>query len=80
MHKEPWIDHILSSAVYQKMYSGQRLQQYREEARCPNCDKVCQETVIIWASGPLIGTGEDMDDVANAILKVYENRDKLNSI
>jgi perosamine synthetase len=80
LHKEPWIDHILSSAVYQKMYSGQRLQQYREEARCPNCDKVCQETVIIWASGPLIGTGEDMDDVANAILKVYENRDKLNSI
>ena len=80
LHKEPWIDHILSSAVYLKMYSGQRLRQYREEAQCPNCDKVCQETVIIWASGPLVGTGEDMDDVAKAILKVYENRDKLNSI
>jgi hypothetical protein len=34
---------------------------------------------MIWATGPLLGTREDMDDVADAILKVYENRDKLGS-
>ena len=32
---------------------------------------------MIRASGPLLGTKEDMDDAANAIIKVYENRDKL---
>jgi len=80
LHKEPWVEHILNSKVYQKMFSPERLRRYREENSCPNCDKVCQEMVMIWASGPLLGTKEDMDDVANAILKVYKNRDKLSSI
>jgi len=80
LHKEPWTEHILNSKVYQKMFSSDRLRRYRQENRCPNCDKVCQEMVMIWASGPLLGTQQDMDDIANAILKVYENRDKLSSI
>jgi len=80
LHREPWVEHVLSSRVYQKTFSRERLQKYREENHCPNCDRVCQEVAIIWASGPLIGTEEDMDDVANGILKVYENRDKLSSV
>jgi len=35
---------------------------------------------MIWASGPLLGTIQDMDDIADGILKVYENRDKLSAI
>jgi perosamine synthetase len=80
LHKEPWVEHILDSKVYKKMYSARRLQKYRDELACPNCDKVCQEMAMIWASGPLLGTKKDMDDIADAIEKVYENRDKLNSI
>jgi dTDP-4-amino-4,6-dideoxygalactose transaminase len=80
LHKEPWIEHILSSKVYQKMFSKKRLQRYRDQIKCPNCDKVCQEMAMIWASGPLLGTKEDMDDIADAILKVYENRDKFQLI
>jgi len=80
LHREPWIEHILSSKVYKKMYSKERLQSYRDRVPCPNCDLVCQEMAMIWASGPLLGTKEDMDDIADAIIKVYENRDKLTSI
>ncbi len=80
LHKEPWVEHILNTKVYQKMYSKKRLREYREQNNCPNCDKVCREMVMIWASGPLLGTKEDMDDVADAIQKVYDNRDKLSSI
>ena len=80
LHREPWIEHILSSKVYKKMFSKERLQKYRDEVPCPNCDQVCREMAMIWASGPLLGTRADMDDIANAIIKVYENRDKLNSI
>ena len=35
---------------------------------------------MLWASGPLLGSLADMDDLINAVMKVYENRDKLNSI
>jgi dTDP-4-amino-4,6-dideoxygalactose transaminase len=80
LHKEPWIDHILDSKVYQRMYSPRRLERYRDERSCPVCDQVCQEMAMLWASGPLLGSKEDMDDVADAILKVYENRDQLSRL
>jgi dTDP-4-amino-4,6-dideoxygalactose transaminase len=80
LHREPWIEHIISQPVYKKMYSEKRLRQYWEQCQCPNCDKVCEEMAMIWASGPLLGTKEDMDNIADAIIKVYENRDKLRSV
>jgi dTDP-4-amino-4,6-dideoxygalactose transaminase len=81
LHKEPWVDHILGLDVYQKMYSPSRLKQYREELSCPVCDRVCSdEMVMLWASGPLLGTKEDMDDIVNAIMKVYENKDQLSQV
>ena len=81
LHKEPWVDNIIDRRVYKKMYTAQRLQQFKEEMECPNCDIVCdEETVMIWASGPLLGAQEDMDDIINALTKVYENRNELNKV
>jgi len=80
LHREPWIEHILESKVYKKMYSTKRLREYREQVACPNCDKVCEEMAMIWASGPLLGSRDDMADVADAIEKVYANRDKLRQV
>ena len=77
LHREPWIEHILGLKVYKKLFSRERLRQYRAETACPNCDQVCQELVMIWASGPLLGSIADMNEVTDAIFKVYENRDKL---
>jgi dTDP-4-amino-4,6-dideoxygalactose transaminase len=80
LHKEPWIDNILKSRVYKRMYSEERLRQYREESQCPKCDQVCQQTAMIWASGPLLGSKEDMADIADAIEKIYVNRDQLKTV
>lgn len=81
LHKEPWIENILGRDVYKKMYSPQRLEQYRDENKCPNCDIVCEEEMLmLWASGPLLAGKEDMDDIVNALAKVYENREQLNQL
>jgi perosamine synthetase len=80
LHKEPWVEHVLNSRVYQTMFSQERLRRYREENQCPNCDRVCEEVVMTWASGVLLGTRADMDDIVDAMFKVYENRDRLSSI
>ena len=80
LHREPWVDHILGLKVYQKMYGAARLKQYKEQMAHPMCDLVCEEMVMLWASGPLLGTQADMDDVINAIMKVYANRDKLSKV
>ena len=77
-HVEPWIDEILSLKEYKTMYSPARLKRYREEMNFPNCDLICnEEMVVLEGSGSLLGSTQDMDDVINAIMKVYENRDKL---
>ncbi len=81
LHREPWIDNILGRREYKKMYTPQRLQQFREAMACPNCDIVCEEEmVMLWASGPLLGTTDDMDDIINALTKVYENREQLEKV
>ncbi len=80
LHKEPWTDHILSLREYKQMYSPARLKSYREELACPNCDRIIDDIAMIWASGPLLGSREDMDDIINAIMKVHENRDQLHLI
>jgi perosamine synthetase len=80
LHREGWVENVLGSKTYQKMYSAARLKRYRDEIQCPKCDQVCQEMAMIWASGPLVATREDMDDIVKVLHKVYENRDKLASI
>jgi dTDP-4-amino-4,6-dideoxygalactose transaminase len=72
-------DHILNLNVYKKMYSRARLKKYREELSLPNCDKVGQENLMFGAIG-LETTKDTMDSIFNAIVKVYENRDKLASL
>ena len=80
LHKEPWTEYIMNLKVYQKMYSPARLQQYRDDLNYPNCDNVCRDVIVLAGPGPLLGTREDMDDIINAVMKVYDNRDKLNTI
>lgn len=81
LHHEAWIDHILALDEYKQMFPAARLQKYREEARhLPGCDQVCEEMVVLPGSGPLIAGTADMDDVINAVMKVYENRDQLKSL
>jgi len=75
------VDNIIGRRVYQKMYGPERLKQFKEEMACPNTDIVCdEEMVMLWASGPLLGTQDDMDDIINALVKVYENRDQLSKV
>lgn len=77
-HVEPWIDEIINLREYQAMYSPSRLKRFKEEMKMPNCDLVCnEEMVVLEGVASLLGTTQDMDDVINAIMKVYENRDKL---
>ncbi|MCE4565028.1 DegT/DnrJ/EryC1/StrS family aminotransferase [Maribellus sp. CM-23] len=81
LHKEPWVENIMNRKEYKYMYGADRLKQYKEEMACPVCDLICdEEMLMLWASGPLLGTQQDMDDIINAMTKLYENRDQLKSV
>jgi dTDP-4-amino-4,6-dideoxygalactose transaminase len=75
-YKDGLVEEALNSKGYKRLYSKQRLNRYRQELHYPDNDQLCEEAV--WLSQRLLLTGKkDMDDIADAILKIYENRDKL---
>ena len=77
-HGEPWVDEILGLREYQALYTSARLKQYKEELKMPVCDLVCNEEMLVLEGvASLLGSRQDMDDVINGIMKVYENRNKL---
>ena len=49
---------------------------YRK-VRCPKSDLLCREQTIWLDQSIFLGTRGDMDDIAHAFEKVYENRDAL---
>ncbi|MCK4965715.1 DegT/DnrJ/EryC1/StrS family aminotransferase [bacterium] len=76
LNKEPFIEHTLNTRTFKKLYSKERLKRYREENECPQNAKHCEEGM--WISHPvLLGTKKDIDDIADAVRKIYENRNKL---
>lgn len=81
LHREPWVDHIVGLKSYKAMYSPQRLKAYKESMNLINCDRIIKETMVSFAgSGTLLAAPEEMDNIINAIMKVYENRDQLKSV
>ncbi len=47
------------------------------KTQCPNSDLICREQCIWLEHGIFLGPRSDMDDVARAFEKIYENRDTL---
>ncbi|HOA38374.1 MAG TPA: DegT/DnrJ/EryC1/StrS family aminotransferase [Flavihumibacter sp.] len=80
LNREPWTDHILQLKSYQQLYSHARRKLFKEQLVLPTCDQVTNEVIVLSGSGPLLGSVQDMDDIINAITKVYENKEQLKSI
>lgn len=47
------------------------------QVSCPNSDLICREQGIWLEQNMFLGTQSDMDDIARAFNKIYENRRKL---
>jgi perosamine synthetase len=75
-NKDGLIEEALSSKGYKRIYGEKRLKEWREENVLPGNDKLCKESCTLYQN-VLLGTKQDMDDVVNAITKVYENREQL---
>jgi len=71
------MEEALNSAGYQRLFSKQRLDAYREELKnLPDNDQLTQEAVWLFQN-MLLGEKEEMDDIIHAVQKIYENRKQL---
>jgi perosamine synthetase len=75
-NKEGIIEEALSSKGYKRLFPEARLEQWREENKLPGNDQLAREAITFYQS-ILLGTKQDMDDIVNAVAKIYENRSSL---
>ena len=75
-YRDGLIEVALNSKNFKRSFSKRRLNRYREELHYPDNDQLCEEAVWL-TQNLLLGPSSDMDDIADAILKVYENRNNL---
>jgi dTDP-4-amino-4,6-dideoxygalactose transaminase len=75
-YRDGLIEAALNSKNFKRAFPKARLDRYREELHYPGNEQLCQEAVW-FTQNMLLGTRSDIDDIANAMQKVYENRADL---
>lgn len=75
-NKDLLFEEAFNSRGYKRLFSDARLKEWRDKNHLPGNDQVCEQTIGLYQS-ILLGSKSDMDDIVNAIGKVYENRDSL---
>lgn len=76
LNKEPFIERMVSSRQFKKCFSESELSDYRGRIACPENDRLCTEAVWLTQT-MLLGSKRDMDDIANAILKIQAHSSDL---
>ena len=76
LNTQPFIENTLSSRAFQKTFSKERLKRYREENHCPRNDQLSAEGVWL-PQYAFLGGKKLMDDIADAMAKIHDNKDQL---
>ena len=76
LNREPFIQEALESKAYRKVYPREVLASYMERNRCPVNDQLLEEQLWLWSSN-LLGTRQDMEQIAEAVRKIQANAAEL---
>ena len=76
LNKEPFLANTFATRAWQKLYPRDVLASYAERNHCPANDKLCGEGVW-FTQTMLLGSREDMDQIADAIRKIQAHAGEL---
>ncbi|MCL1822425.1 MAG: DegT/DnrJ/EryC1/StrS family aminotransferase [Prolixibacteraceae bacterium] len=79
LNKMPYLAHAFQTKNFRKMYPKEFLDinTYNRQNECPENDLLCNEEAIWLDQNMLLAGKKDMDDIAKAIEKIWQNADKL---
>ena len=73
LNKDKFVEVYLNSRPFQTLFSKERLAQYWKENHCPANDIINAETSLTFGQQVFLGTKKDMDDIAEALVKIRNN-------
>ena len=76
LNRQPFIENVLESRSFRRIFSAERLRRYREANHCPNNDLLAEQGVWLPQT-VLLGDKRDMEDIAEAFAKIYRLRGQL---
>ncbi len=76
LNKEPFLERLLQSRHYTRIYGEKRLREWKERNVCPRNDQLCREAVW-FTQTQLLGPREEMERIAAAIRKIQKRPDAL---
>jgi len=75
MNRQPLFEN-LAFGPYTAYKSSRPDLDYRRQ-QCPNCETICFQQSVWLGQQLMLGTRQDMDDIADAFQKIYDNREAL---
>ena len=69
LNKEPFLENTFKTRGFERLFSKERLAQWREQNDCPQNDRLCQEAVW-FTQNMLLGSRSDMERIAETIQRV----------
>ena len=76
LNKESFLEDTFGSRGYKRIYGERALADWRERNHCPQNDRLCQEAVWLGQT-MLLGSRNDMDQIAEAARKVHAHAARL---
>ena len=76
LNTEPFMENTLRGRAYEAVYSKERIKRYFDENQCPENDRLCNEAVW-FTQNQLIGERQDMDQIAESIVKIHAHADEI---
>jgi dTDP-4-amino-4,6-dideoxygalactose transaminase len=79
LHRQPYLENVLQSRGFRRIFSAKRLERYRELNHCPNYDLLSEQG--IWLPQTvLLGERKDMEQIAEAFAKIHRLRGQLRKL
>jgi perosamine synthetase len=72
LNEDSFVRALVKTRHYQKVYSRRELAQWEERNRCPQNNRLCAEAVW-FTQNMLLGTRDDMEQIAEAIRKIQKH-------
>ena len=69
LNTQPFLEETFATRGFKAIYPTETLKGWRDRNRCPQNDRLCSEAVWLTQT-MLLGPRRDMDDIADAMLKV----------
>lgn len=79
LNKEPFLETVLASRHYKRIFGDAVLKRWKEQNVCPQNDKLCAQSVW-FTQNMLVGPKQDMDQIASAIQKIRNSAPELSKL